>query len=175
MGSFGKRCAAMSAVAVILALSACGGQTNVRKSLGLIGEGPDEFTVVKRKPLTMPENLEATALPTPQPGAPNLVDPRPLRDAQLALQGDAMEASEAPSAAETAFVAAAGADQADDAVREAMRQVDDSDELILNRMLGIGRDRGDTLDPAAEADRLAQEAQALRNPNLELRTQAAAQ
>lgn len=169
MGRLVKVGASVVVLAGVVALSACSGQTNVRKSLGLVGNGPDEFTVVKRKPLIMPEAAQRTELPEPIPGAPNLVDPRPLEDAQLALQGDAIGTSDAPTAAETAFIAAAGAEQADDAIRAEIAQNSDAEpELILNRLLGNGKNQVNALNPAEEAQRLARQAQATKNPNLEV-------
>lgn len=164
--------------AAILALTAgalqgCGG--NIRQTMGLVGNGPDEFQVVKRKPLSMPSGLGAqnVALPTPQPGAPNLVDPRPMEDAQRALQGDVISASAQPTAGELSIIDAAGATNADDGIRDlvALRK---ERERILDRMMAglLGRDGPETdpLDQKSEADRLAREAQQSKNPDLVLET-----
>lgn len=168
-GATARRSAALGLVATAaLALTACGGD-NIRKELGLIGQGPDEFTVVKRKPLTMPEGDPAAAdLPTPQPGAPNLVDPRPFDEAQAALQGSTIGNREQPSDAESAFLQAAGASGADDGVREQIAVENDRPRRLLDGLIGTSEERGATLDPAEEADRLAREAQAGKNPDLEI-------
>jgi hypothetical protein len=48
-------------------------------------DGPDEFAILPVKPLSMPSDLKA--LPQPEPGARNLVDPNPMEDAVAALGG----------------------------------------------------------------------------------------
>ena len=170
MVSVRKSLIVTTALAACLVVAACGGQQNVRKQLGLVGVGPDEFTVVKRKPLTMPSGFDGDALPEPKPGAPNLVDPRPVEDAQRALQGDSLVAAATPSSAEVDFVRAAGAQDADDSVRAELLEGDDEPELILNRLLGKREalERADELDASEEADRIAREAQATKNPGLEI-------
>ena len=72
--------------AALLALAACGGGAephlmNIRPS----GNGPDEFSIVPPKGLTMPPDLKA--LPSPTPGAGNLTDQHPMDDAIVALGG----------------------------------------------------------------------------------------
>lgn len=49
-------------------------------------EGPDEFSVLPTKPLTIPEDL--TALPQPTPGGTNITDPTPEADVAVALGGN---------------------------------------------------------------------------------------
>ncbi|MEM9971809.1 MAG: DUF3035 domain-containing protein, partial [Pseudomonadota bacterium] len=48
-------------------------------------DGPDEFSVLPRKPLQMPSDM--AALPDPTPGGSNLTDPTPEADAIVALGG----------------------------------------------------------------------------------------
>ena len=104
-GARGRAAVLASAAAVALLLSGC--SFNVKEELGLLNNGPDEFTVVKKKPLEMPEGQ--AALPEPRPGAASRVDPRPSEDAQIALTGRAAPTvtSDAPSKAENALLAAA--------------------------------------------------------------------
>lgn len=54
------------------------------------GPGPDEFAVLPTNPLEIPDDL--TALPTPDPGGPNLADPNPEADAIAALGGNVTRA-----------------------------------------------------------------------------------
>ena len=153
---------------LILATAACG-NPNLRKELGLVGQGPDEFTVVKRKPLSIPEGGAIGApLPPPQPGAPNLVDPRPVEEAQATLAGEVMGEAAAPSNAESAFIAAAGASSADDEIRAVTQKESKRDLRVLDSLLGRADERIETLDPADEARRLAREAKATKNPDLEI-------
>ncbi len=153
---------------LIVATAACG-NPNIRKELGLVGQGPDEFTVVKRKPLALPEGGAIGApLPTPQPGAPNLVDPRPVEEAQAVLTGRVMGETSAPSNAESAFIAAAGASSADDSIRSVTQDESKRELRVLDSLLGREDERIETLDPADEARRLAREAKATKNPDLEI-------
>ena len=55
------------ALGLTLALSAC---SNIKQTLGLVKQGPDEFTVITRAPLTVPPNFELTP---PKPGSYNFV------------------------------------------------------------------------------------------------------
>jgi Protein of unknown function (DUF3035) len=52
-------------LAPLLALSACGGNTNYARTFGLSRDAPDEFTVTTRAPLSMPPEF---ALRPPTPG-----------------------------------------------------------------------------------------------------------
>lgn len=73
---------------LVLALAACGGRdkdvtlTRIKKT----GDGPDEFSILPGKPLQEPADY--TALPTPTPGAANLVDATPKADGVAALGGN---------------------------------------------------------------------------------------
>ena len=49
-------------------------------------DGPDEFSIVPTRPLSMPPNL--SELPPPTPGGRNRVDPEPRADVARALGGD---------------------------------------------------------------------------------------
>src|SRR5205085_2157135 len=57
--------AALMLSAAGLVLAGCG--DSVTRTLGLVRDAPDEFTVTTRAPLAMPPSFE---LPPPQPGAP---------------------------------------------------------------------------------------------------------
>lgn len=81
-----KRGALAIATAVMLTLTACGGDKtpslmNVRSATN----GPDEFGILPPKALEMPEDL--AALPEPTLGGTNRSDPTPLDDAITALGG----------------------------------------------------------------------------------------
>ena len=70
----------------LLALVACGGGGEPRlMNLTSSTDGPDEFSILPPKPLTMPESL--VDLPEPAPGGANLTDPTPNDDAVAALGG----------------------------------------------------------------------------------------
>lgn len=75
------------AASALLVLTACGSSNkvpelmNIRSSSG----GPDEFTLVPPKALSMPEDLKE--LPIPTPDGENRTDQHPLDDAVTALGG----------------------------------------------------------------------------------------
>ncbi len=73
--------------AALLALAACGGASREPHLMNIrpAGNGPDEFTILPPKSLTMPPDL--TALPVPTPGGGNLTDQHPMDDAIVALGG----------------------------------------------------------------------------------------
>jgi hypothetical protein len=98
----------LAVLGLALVCAACGNPERFRESIGIVAPPPDEFLVVAREPLRMPPSLNA--LPTPQPGAPSLVEPNPQLRAQQALagQGQAPAAGAQASASETALVTAAG-------------------------------------------------------------------
>lgn len=152
------------AAALLVGVSACG-ELNVREELGLVGQGPDPFTVVSNRPLEMP--ADTSELPEPQPGAPSLVQPTPEADAQVALTGAPMPEAETQSAAERALVQGAGADGASDDIRTRLA-ADAEDEEGWRILDGVfGEDElEEALDPDAEARRLSEAAQQSSNPAL---------
>ena len=83
--------------AALLALTACGGKSDVPNLMNVRSEtnGPDEFSILPAKPLEMPESL--AELPDPTPGGENLTDPRPFDDAILALGGKPMAKGVVPA------------------------------------------------------------------------------
>lgn len=87
-----------------VALSACGGDT--RRALGLGKTPPDEFTVVKRAPLSLPPNY---TLRPPEPGAPRPQEPSPTEQARQQVFGLARGSESAP--ASTGALAAMGGGQ----------------------------------------------------------------
>lgn len=148
-----------------LALSACGSNERVRESMGLIAPPPDEFLVVAREPLRMPPSLNA--LPTPQPGAPSLVEPNPQLQAQQALAGSSAapmtSASLQPTGSEVALAAAAG--PGDPMIRSAL-QTDAAQQTPVRRFgldsfLGFritqDPDSREAIDTREEAERLRQQ------------------
>ena len=63
--------------------------------------GPDEFSILPTKPLEMPRDL--AALPQPNPGGTNRVDPQPRAEVARALGGNAARAI-APGTADGGIV-----------------------------------------------------------------------
>lgn len=87
----------------LLALPAC--QT-VNDAIGISKQSPDEFEVVRQRPLTIPPDFD---LRPPEPGAPSLTDEVPMETAREALIGEAATPADGgPSAAEQAVLAGSG-------------------------------------------------------------------
>jgi hypothetical protein len=144
-----------------------------RKSMGLVGQGPDETRVVLNSPLQLPSHMPQSPeqLPIPQPGAQSLVVPRPMDDARQVLQGGLAQSAGVPSSTEAAFLAAAGANAADPEIRSKMAQdaaEAESKKLLLDGVFSRNdRTQGAMLDPAEEARRLSKLAKEQgKNPDL---------
>ena len=95
-------------VASVLALSAC---AEVRQELGMGRHSPDEFTVVKRAPLTLPPEYDL------RPPSPDNLPPasETTKTARTVLMGEKQDV--APATADAAFLQKAGAQNADPAIR----------------------------------------------------------
>ncbi|MDD7972448.1 DUF3035 domain-containing protein [Roseinatronobacter alkalisoli] len=71
----------------VLALGACSGDGDpILMHAGAQNRGPDEFAILPTKPLELPDDL--AALPAPNPGGANRVDPQPRADVARALGGN---------------------------------------------------------------------------------------
>lgn len=127
--------AVLGALGLVLVLSACGGgEPQPLMNLRSPHDGPDEFAILPTKPLEMPKDFKA--LPPPEPGARNLVDPAPLDDAVIALGGR-------PGAGGTdgALVAAAGRNGVSGGIREQLAADDATfrgrnEPRLLERLFG---------------------------------------
>ncbi|MGF7173445.1 DUF3035 domain-containing protein [Azospirillum doebereinerae] len=96
---------------VALAALALTGCSDVRRSIGLDRQSPDEFSVVSRAPLTLPPSLQAN-LPKPRPGALRPQDSTPTQVAAGAVFGGSSRGAASPvgkSAGENSLVAQASA------------------------------------------------------------------
>ena len=159
------------------------GCSNVRETLGLSKQSPDEFKVVSRAPLSMPPDYN---LRPPTPGAPRPQEGTPRDQAQQAvfqysengagtLPADAIppigegEAESAQSSGESALLQSAGASGVDPNIRQLVdteTAEDEADSRTLADTLTFWREPepyGDVVDPAAEQKRL-QENAALGKP-----------
>ena len=151
-----------------LILAACGGDSNVRKQLGLDKEAPDEFAVVTRAPLEVPPDY---TLRPPRPGADRPMEIQPAEQAKQTVFGKSSEqlitsrSLNANSSGARALLEKAGADQADPNIREVLVAEDE----ILNKddgptaeklMFWRGGDApaGEALDPVEELQRIQDEA-----------------
>lgn len=90
-----------------LAALALAGCSDVRRSIGLERQSPDEFSVVSRAPLTLPPSMQD--LPRPRPGAARPQDSTPTRVAAGAVFGGTSRgAAASASAGEKSLIAQAG-------------------------------------------------------------------
>ena len=154
--------------ALSLGLAACG-EFNVRREIGLVGNGPDEFRVIKQGALEIP--ADTATLPMPKPGAPSRVEPNPSLDAQRALAGGAIITASTQSPAEAALLRAAGADSVSPEIRKQIAEDEAAAEentRLLDGLFGGSKPGETPLDQAEEARRLAEAARASKNPGLEV-------
>ncbi|MGB0669980.1 MAG: DUF3035 domain-containing protein [Rhodospirillales bacterium] len=154
--------------ALCLSLSACSGAKQV-----LVGdkEGPDEFAVYTRAPLSMPPDF---ALRPPAPGSERPQAENPRANARQVLYREQREPtrSNVPAGASTgteALMRATGADIADPTVRSTINQETANlaeEELSVTERLMFwsdGNASGTIVDAEAEAKRI-RENQALGKP-----------
>lgn len=176
--------ALVAMVAGMLLVTGCGDST--KRALGLTKSVPDEFAVVSRAPLSQPPDY---SLRPPRPGAPSLARVTPTQKAKENLFGTEggsaapVSASDnrpagSPVAAprttvasttpgESAFLAKAGAGQADANVRAEIDResavLAEASQSFIQQLLDFTPDQGDVVDAPAEAKRL-RENEALGKP-----------
>ena len=152
--SLGRGSAAL--VLLAFALTACSGLSD---QLGLTKKPPDEFTVVRKAPLTLPPNFN---LRPPTPGAPDNRAPAATEVARRALTGDRTGSrSAAPTVGEQALLRQAGTNRTEPDIRKVLlaetTQLSEKDKTLVDRLI-FWRDPNvedeDVLDPTAESRRL---------------------
>ncbi len=148
----------LTLAALIAAAAATTACSAVSQVTGAARQSPDEFRVVTQAPLTLPPDY---SLRPPQPGQARPYQREPGAEARAALFGDNVgtEASQG----ERAFVTAAGAQTADDQIRETIdyetQNVVRRDQGFVDRVLSFGGSgqQAAPLDPAEEARRLEED------------------
>lgn len=99
----------------VLMLTGCG---NVKQELGLTHPPPDEFTVLKRAPLSMPPDY---GLRPPQPGMTRPQDTVATDEARTTVFGGHAEtAQSAPTSSDAILLKDTGGDQASPDIRRAI-------------------------------------------------------
>ena len=113
---------ALLAPLALLALAACGADSDGLRNLDTELAGPDEFSVLPSRPITIPDTL---ALPPPTPGGANRTDQNPTAEAIAALGGNpaAARAGGIP-AQDAALIAFAGRAGTDPAIRQTLARED---------------------------------------------------
>lgn len=155
-------------IVATLAVAGCeGSNKTVQEMIGYDRSTPDEFAVMPRAPLAMPDSMEE--LPPPTPGAPRPQEAQPREQAEAILfgQGQKVTRQAAPAAAgpgASAILAKAG--QAEPGIRgavdqETAQQAASDDGLIDRLMFWNSKPLpGTVVDPYKESARLNTNAEA---------------
>lgn len=142
-----------------LALSGCGGLGNIKNSLGLEKDAPDEFAVLTRAPLEVPPHM---ILPPPVPGQPRPQEQAAIAQAQQAVFGTEQQKTVQTSSAEEAFLQKAGAKDADPAIHARVnnetREMTERNLPVAQKLINLGsknvQPSATVVDPKAELERL---------------------
>lgn len=141
-----------------LAVGACGNQ--VKKTLGMERNMPDEFSVVERAPLTMPPNFSLAA---PQPGMARPADTQNdiAKGLVLGSETSAPRANTgaAVSRSENMLLNKAGATQIDPNIRNEMAEAPIEEAKTVAQKLGVAKpnSEGKALNAVDESQRLQNE------------------
>ncbi len=154
-----KNASALLCLSLLLPAFVMGGCSRIKDEMGLSRRTPDEFAVMQRAPLVVPEDL--SALPAPNPGAPRPMETPATAMAKSAVLGDTGGGiTAAPSNAESALLQRAGASQVQNGIRATVnRETKDGVEdkrPVIKRLMGLGDEQrpATVVDPAAEARRI---------------------
>ncbi|HEY8963708.1 MAG TPA: DUF3035 domain-containing protein [Alphaproteobacteria bacterium] len=158
-----KRLVSYASLVTVLALSACGGDNDVKEKLGLKASPPDEFSVVTRAPLSVPPDY---TLRPPRPGADRPMELSVREQAKKTVfgtedvKGIQREEPEAPTGANSAILGKLGASPSNSSVRDSldseMVELDKSEQPAAEKLL-FWKDkepRGKTIDPVEEQKKL---------------------
>lgn len=150
----------------LMTLSACGG--DVRDTLGIGRNVPDEFTVMTRAPLSLPPDYN---LRPPVPGAARPQEKTTSQTAaKLVLGAGAATTKATPGNAEQALLQQAGADQATADIRATVdreappRAKPDADVLDKLQALSDKKTKDPVVDAAAESKRVREAQKTGANP-----------
>ncbi|MDY0029875.1 MAG: DUF3035 domain-containing protein [Pseudobdellovibrionaceae bacterium] len=143
-------------VGSLISLTAC---ETVKDELGLSRHTPDEFMVMKRAPLEVPQDL--SHLPQPQPGVQRPQEMPALAQAKQAVIGqESVTIADQASGAEQHLLMKAGAQNSSENIRalvnkEAAEQTD-TKTPVMKKLLNIGKDQpaATIVDPVKEAERI---------------------
>ena len=150
-----------TAVLTVATLGGCSGLSN---TFSIERGGPDEFTVVRQAPLTLPPDYN---LRPPQPGVPRPQEDTPQEQAREAIVGSqsglivgsGLGVVGGQSSGETALLQEAGAGQIDPSIRNTLNQeagFGDVDRGFLESLIFWREPEppGDVVNAPAEAERL---------------------
>ena len=150
--------------ATALLAASLAGCSSLRNTFGVERGGPDEFTVVRQAPLTLPPDYN---LRPPQPGVPRPQEGTAQAQARSAVVGSqsglvvgsGLGSVSSQSSGEAALLQQAGAAQIDPSIRDTLNQEAGFDTVDRGFLEGLifwrkPEPAGDVVDPEAEAARL---------------------
>ena len=153
---------ALLLIGAVVLLTACGNST--KRTFGIERTTPDEFSVVKRAPLSQPPDYK---LRPPRPGAerPGVASPREQARRVVFLGKDAVhQKSNAPglnkktTTGEKALLMRAGANKVETDIRSKVDQessiLTDTNKTFVEKLLGFKNDNAEIVDAEAETKRL---------------------
>ncbi len=149
-------------IATLCTLTAC---STAREELGLNRQSPDEFSVLKRAPLTLPPSY---TLRPPSSGEVNVASDNAQTQAKRVILGQDTASNTAPSSTSTGtqmFLNQAGADKANPEIRSTLDRetavLSTTNKTVAEKLLFWTGDENapmtteaDKLDASAEAERL---------------------
>lgn len=155
-----KRKNMMRGLAFLVIAGSVSGCGNIKNSLGLEKDAPDEFAVITRAPLEVPPRL---VLPTPVPGMPRPQEQAALEQAQDAVFGDNVnrDRAQTKSALENALLTKTGADKTSPSIRSTVntetRELAERNVAVAEKINPLGGKRepsATVVDAKAELERL---------------------
>ena len=155
---------ALLLISVLLLLTSCGNST--KRAFGLERMSPDEFSVIKRAPLSQPPDYK---LRPPRPGAerPGIASPREQARRVVFLgkgldnkKHNTNDVKKKTTKGEKALLMRAGASNVETDIRSKVDQessvLADTNKTFVEKILGFKNDNAEIVDPEAETKRLQQ-------------------
>lgn len=143
----------------LLTVSVLGnGCDGVKEQLGLTRHTPDEFAVMQRAPLEIPENLNE--LPPPVLGAARPQEVPAVKQAQQVVLGAEKPVAQSASKSETFLVNKVASSNANPNIRQQLAndaaEGSNDNRPVVKRLLNLGNDTPTStiVDPAPEAQRI---------------------
>lgn len=132
--------AGLSLLSLMLIASPLSGCSNVKSSLGLEKESPDEFAVITRAPLEMPSGL---ALPPPNLGIPRPQEQTTIEQAKETVFGTKKASTKATSSAEAGLLEKAGTQNIETGIRntvnEETKELQDRNKAVMKKLLNVAK------------------------------------
>jgi len=139
-----------------LPLTGCGG---IKDSLGLEKDSPDEFAVVTRAPLEIPNTL---TLPPPVPGMQRPQEKSTIDSASEAVLGHSSQSNNEISTAESALLQKSGASSTSSDIRNVIdretKEINENNIPVAKKILKLGgkktKSQATIVDAKKEAERI---------------------